>query len=108
MNSGGVPIIDVQGRVVGLNAGIPNDANWPNVVAEANHVMETVGPQLKVEKKYRKHRRGNFTAYPHGIVHGNGRLVSALYIILVHTNLSYRPLAISLKTLSTPHSWLSS
>lgn len=59
---------------------MPNDASWPNIVAEANRVMESVGPQLHVEKKYRKHRRGDFTAYPHGIVHGNGRLVSISFL----------------------------
>lgn len=65
-------------RVVGVNAGIPDDPQWPGVVSEANRVLEETAPKLNVEKKYRKHRRGNFTAYPHGIVHGNGRLVCIL------------------------------
>lgn len=42
-----MPIVGIQERVIGVNAGLPNNAQWPAVIEEANRVLSEVGPQLK-------------------------------------------------------------
>ncbi|PPR04903.1 hypothetical protein CVT26_012726, partial [Gymnopilus dilepis] len=68
------PIIDGEGRVVGVYAGVPkNDETWDDVHHRAASLLEDARGHLTFEKKETNGRRGKFPAINVGISHGGGQ-----------------------------------
>lgn len=71
------PIVDSEGRVVGLLAGRLQDAAaWERLCKQAADAIEESRARCVFTAKQRDHRRGAFPNAVVGIIHGNGTQVS--------------------------------
>jgi hypothetical protein len=71
------PIVDADGRVIGLLAGEPQDTGgWGRVCKEAADAIESARVKCVFTDKQIHHRRGEHPALAMGITHGTGTLVS--------------------------------
>jgi hypothetical protein len=78
------PIVDSEGRVIGLLAGRPQCAeDWDALCKEAADAIEEARSRCVFADKQVDHRRGAFPAVPVGISHGNGTQVSPVRCTLV-------------------------
>jgi hypothetical protein len=66
-------ILDSCGRIIAVLAGRPDDPSWDSVHLEAVELLEKTRPLLRLSKKSKRHRRGNFAALSYGISHGGGQ-----------------------------------
>nr|GAT48017.1 predicted protein [Mycena chlorophos] len=72
-----LPMVDAQGRVVGVLGGTPADVDgWGKVVDAAHQILMKTAPKLKVPEADRCHRRAQtpFIAVAAGVSHGGGQL----------------------------------
>jgi hypothetical protein len=73
------PIVDRDGRVIGLLAGRPQGAkDWDRLAKEMADAVEAARSRCEFTDKQLHHRRGVFPAVPAGIIHGNGTPVSCV------------------------------
>jgi hypothetical protein len=71
------PVVDSEGRVIGLLAGRPQDiATWERLCKQAADAIEESRSRCVFTEKQRDHRRGAFPAAIVGVIHGNGTSVS--------------------------------
>ena len=71
------PVVDSDGRVIGLLAGHPKDtAGWMRISREAAGAIENARAKCVFTPEQKHHRRGASPALAFGISHGNGTLVS--------------------------------
>ena len=71
------PIVDSEGRVIGLLTGHPQDAaGWLKVSKEAAEAIENSRANCTFTPEQKHHHRGAFPALPFSIYHGNGTQVS--------------------------------
>ena len=80
------PIIDSDGRVIGLLAGHPKDAaEWARISKEAADAVENARAKCVFTPEQKHHRRGASPALAFGISHGNGTVVG------LYSSLPYQP-----------------
>jgi hypothetical protein len=67
-----MPIVDKQGRIIGVLGGSPDDPTWSNVHQQAAQEIESSRDQCHFSKKQKVHRRGRYSALASGISIGPG------------------------------------
>jgi hypothetical protein len=68
-----MPILDRQGRLVGILAGRPDDEFWPKLSRDGAEELEEARGRCKVSAKGHRHRRGQYVALQCGVSHGGGQ-----------------------------------
>ena len=67
-----VPIVDIQGRIITVLGGSPDDATWLNVHQQAAQEIESSRDRCHFTKKQKTHRRGRYSVLASGITIGPG------------------------------------
>lgn len=69
------PIVDTEGRVIGILAGKPIDDRWDDLMEHAAQLLHDAQAHCHnaIKGKRCSHRRGEFTALRAGVSHGGGQ-----------------------------------
>ena len=65
-------IVDLDGMIVGILAGMPEDEDWTAQHQAAAKLLEDARKRCKLPKDSAHHRRGEFTTLRCGFSHGGG------------------------------------
>jgi hypothetical protein len=68
----------MEGVVIGVMGGIPQDGDWRDIPRNASKALEEARGKLSFSEEDLNHRRGKYPAFAVGLSHGGGQKVCFL------------------------------